>query len=59
MLKKVVYSLYGRDIRKRMIHDYYGYKKVFLPVLKPALLTEEKVNEITGAHHGEQHQAHR
>ncbi len=49
MLKKVVYSLYGKDIRKRMIRDYYTYKQVFLTIPNDVDLTDEKISEITEA----------
>jgi len=46
MLKKVVYSLCGKDIRKRMIFDYFTYKKVFILTSNENNITEEKVSEI-------------
>lgn len=49
MLKKVVYSLAGRDIRRRMIRDYYEYKKAFLPALAAESLTAEKTAAIMEA----------
>ena len=48
MLKKVVYSLCGKDIRKRMINDYYNYKKVFISV-DNTNITNEKNSEIVEA----------
>jgi hypothetical protein len=49
MLKKVVFSLHGKNVRKRMIHDYYTYKQAFLPTFNDAALTSQKISEITEA----------
>ncbi len=49
MLKKVVYSLCGSEIRARMINDYYKYKTVFLPVCDEDTLTDQKIIETQEA----------
>lgn len=48
MLKKVVYSLYDKDIRKKMIYDYYVYKQAFLSVSKNSI-TEEDISRVIEA----------
>ena len=49
MLAKVVYSLAGKDIRRKMIRDYYTYKQLFVPLDgKESLSFEEIKNCISG-----------
>ncbi len=49
MLKKIVYSLYGKDVREKMISNYFIYKKVFLEKLNDKTINEQKISEITEA----------